>query len=279
MKTVQIDKVKIRVFEEEDLRNKLNLDEKGIKLVLDYQRTFPELLQDDAEGFVINGETLWNELNKPQGRYSKWYNRKIKDFYIEGVDFSRCTKIVPSMKNGNGKKVERHYFTLETAKHIAMSTGTDFNSSEEVRNKGRLVRDYFILMERTLRNYKEWADVRGEEKSGYNNMVMELTKWIERNGHDIKDLKVFRARECNMLNIALTGMSATEIRSYFESKDEITRDNLTTEYNKALSKLQELNTSLLISDLDYTMRSGIIEGTCKRQYPHLYIKEQMEKIS
>lgn len=274
MKTVQIDKVKIRVFEEEDLRNKLNLDEKGIKLVLDYQRTFPELLQDDAEGFVINSRILHRELgNKRQ--YADWIKHRIVKYnFVENVDFVEANLI--SHKNeikkshGGDRKSKDYLFTLDTAKSLAMIENNDL---------GRLVRDYFVLMERTLRNYKEWTNVRGEEKSGYNNMVMELTKWIERNGHDIKDLKVFRVRECNMLNIALTGMSATEIRSYFESKDEITRDNLTTEYNKALSKLQELNTSLLISDLDYTMRSGIIENTCKRQYPHLYIKEQMEKIS
>ena len=190
------------------------------------------------------------------------YNCKENKDYIVSRDFAKNSK--------GGRKKTKIKLTLDCSKKIAM---------RENNPQGDFICDYFILIEKTLRNYKEWADVRGEEKSGYNNMVMELTKWIERNGHDIKDLKVFRVRECNMLNIALTGMSATEIRSYFESKDEITRDNLTTEYNKALSKLQELNTSLLISDLDYTMRSGIIESTCKRQYPHLYVKEQMEKIS
>lgn len=274
MKTVQIDKVKIRVFEEEDLRNKLNLDEKGIKLVLDYQRTFPELLQDDVEGFVISSKRLHKALEVGRD-YSTWVKNRIEKYHFtENKDYIEKNLIHQNggikKSHGGDRKSKDYLFTLDTAKSLAMIENNDL---------GRLVRDYFVLMERTLRNYKEWADVRGEEKSGYNNMVMELTKWIERNGHDIKDLKVFRARECNMLNIALTGMDAVRIRSYFESKDEITRDNLTTEYNKALSKLQELNTSLLISDLDYTMRSGIIESTCKRQYPHLYVKEQMEKIS
>ena len=51
MKTVTINKIKVRIFEEKELREKLNMKEEDIEIVLEYQRTFPELLQEGVDGF------------------------------------------------------------------------------------------------------------------------------------------------------------------------------------------------------------------------------------
>ena len=46
--------------------------------------------------------------------------------------------------------------------------------------------------------------------------------------------------------------------------------------NKALDELQTLNTSLLMSDLDFDFRKQIIKTTCKNKYSHLYINKLKE---
>lgn len=109
--------------------------EKEFDSLSDCQYIFPDLLQDDVDGFVVNAEVLWNELNKPQGRYSKWYNRKIKDFYIEGVDFTKYFKKIATMKNGNGKIVERHWLSIHCAKGII----TELLYSKENKNGEKLL--------------------------------------------------------------------------------------------------------------------------------------------
>ena len=62
MKVVQINKIKVKIFEEDELREKLGMSEQNVQLVDTYQRLFPELLQDDIEGFIIDARKLYNQL-------------------------------------------------------------------------------------------------------------------------------------------------------------------------------------------------------------------------
>lgn len=113
-----------------------------------YQKTFPELLQDGVEGFVIDGEALWEQLDKPQGEFGKWFSRKISSKFVKNSDFISNDKLV-GIENTNLKRSKLEVkLTLETAKHLAMSTGMDNNSSNKVREKGKLVRSYFIKMKK-----------------------------------------------------------------------------------------------------------------------------------
>ena len=64
MKVIQRNKIKFKVFTEEELKEKLGMREEDIKVVLEYQDKFPELLQN-KEGFCIDGEKLnRNSQNK-----------------------------------------------------------------------------------------------------------------------------------------------------------------------------------------------------------------------
>ena len=51
--------------------------------------------------------------------------------------------------------------TLECAKKIAMRQNNEM---------GDLVCDYFILMEKALRNFESWSVTRGVEKEGWNTL-------------------------------------------------------------------------------------------------------------
>ena len=275
MKMVTINKIKVRVFEEDDLIQKLGLAKEKAELVLEYQRKFPELLQENNGDFIIDAENLWNQLNKPQGEYAKWFKRKIKPLFLENVDFTRYDKLVGTIKNGNGKKVERHILNVEMAKQISLMSGSDKNSSKDVRDTGRFVRDYFITMEDALRDYETWTSIREPEKDGWNIMRQYIKEWCIRNNYD-ETLNKFYIREANMININLTGKSANEIKTYIGFKDTITRDHLDSETNKAISELQNINISLLLADLDFKTRSSIIKTTCENKYSDLYINNIKE---
>ena len=62
MKEVQINNVKVKIFEDGEVIQKLGLTQKENDIIMKYQKDFPELLQDDVEGFVIDGEKLCKQL-------------------------------------------------------------------------------------------------------------------------------------------------------------------------------------------------------------------------
>lgn len=268
MKTVSINKRKVKVFEEEDLMHKLNFSKADCDLVLEYQRTFPELLQEGLDGFIIDGEVLWNELNKPQGEYGKWFKRKIKPIFTENADYLKADKLVVLNKRAS-KLLERHMFTMESAKHIAMMTGSDKNSSDEVRRIGNLVRNYFIKMETAVRNYEKWTSTREPEKKNWNYMIECLELWCRNRDFDYAD-EVFKKREANLINESLLGMRAIDLRVCLGYKDKTTRDHLNCEINHAINELQLLNSSLLLANMDFSDRKNIIVSTCNSRYSHLY---------
>ncbi|QEK12592.1 hypothetical protein FQB35_09780 [Crassaminicella thermophila] len=62
MRVAKINDVKVKVFEKKELIEKLGFTEEDAKLVMKYQKTFPELLQDGVEGFVIDAETFMGAI-------------------------------------------------------------------------------------------------------------------------------------------------------------------------------------------------------------------------
>lgn len=111
--------MKIKVFQKCDLI-KLQLTEKEIQLVKDYQEKFPQLLQyHDEQGFVVDGEILCNELEindnfntwligetrhdskgklKWQGKLIKY--RCIKTLIIQAIG-------IPQTVNSHKKKLKK----------------------------------------------------------------------------------------------------------------------------------------------------------------------------
>lgn len=257
MKTVQINKVKVRIFEENELREKLGMSEENIKLVSTYQRTFPELLQDDAEGFVINTRTLWEKLNEG-AEYATWFKRRSSKLnLVEDVDYSSIDTTVKREKGGTTLKEK--YVTLEVAKDIAFLSGTDI---------GKEVRDYFKLMEKTLRDYEKWCEVREPEKKNANKLKSELKKWGLKNFANCDENGLY-AREFNMINKNLTGFTALEIKSQIGYIDKQTREHLTIEVNKTIDFLQEFDINLLTCGMDFDTRDKMIKQICEINYKNI----------
>lgn len=268
-KTINGEVYKGEYFEEKDLINKFKKSKNDWELVDSYQKTFQALLLEDVEGFVIDARTLWNELGKPYDEFAKFMKKKVFDLFENNVDYEVIDLLVDKSKRSkNGRPEVNYNLTLETAKSLALGVGTTKKSSKEVRDKGNLVRRYFILMENIIKKNEYWNEIREPEKEGAKIMKSAICNWCIRNGFDNLN-EVFYTREFNMLNLSLTGMDAQQLRLITNTKDKQTRDNLTAEVNKALSFLQFTNTALLNNNLDFKTRTEFIKVTCENTYKNI----------
>lgn len=284
MKTVKINKIKVNIFEKQELKEKLKMNQKDIDLVIEYQRIFPELLQDDTGGFVINTQTLWEQLNKPQGTYRKFKTRNIIDYFEKDVEYNEIwmkdkVKVsedkldrgldISNLKqmNGNGY-TNVIYVTLDVAKQICMTVGVTRNTNEITRNLPTLCRKYFITMEKTLRNYKDWNKVRESVKLHVNIMKSSIAKWLIKNKQTAPNMNQY-CLEFDGINKLLTGYKAKELQNHLGYKDKETREHLEGEINNALDFLQKLNISMLDNNLSYLQRMRMIEMMCTSQYIHI----------
>lgn len=168
---------------------------------------------------------------------------------------------------GGRPSVINYKFTIDMAKHVALIENT---------SKGQLVRDYFIRMEKALRDYERWIEVREPEKAGYKELCKQLDIYY-RNTHDGKKPSIFVfTNEADMINKALLGKRAMEIKATLEYKDNETREHLNTRTNKALYELQILDSSLVIAGVDFEQRKAIVESTCKAKHQDLVIAINQE---
>jgi phage anti-repressor protein len=220
---------------------------------------------------------LWNKLNKPQGRFNDWYRRKIVNKFIESADFITYTQdcVIVNGNGGTQKKVII-MLSIETAKHLAMSTGMDNNSSIEVQNKGRMVRNYFILMEKTLRDYEKWIDIREPQKKGNNELKDTLNEDYKSTHKGESAHKFIFITENDMLNEALLGYKAKRIKEILQYEDKMTREHFTVDINKSLAELQLIDNSLILSNISYQQRKQIINNTCTSKYTN--IKQEFDEF-
>lgn len=241
------------------LTNVLGMEQEQVKMVMKYQRLFPSLLTDQ-EGFCVDGRTFWKELGKPQGDFSNWINRKVvKKQFEENIDYSSFHKTVEREK---GATVAKEYtLTIDCAKNVAMMENTKY---------GMKVRKYFILMEKALKGMQEHLIIRHPEKAGYKEMCKQLdVQYCKEHEEATSAPNYIYSNNANMINRALLGKTAKEIKVSLDMADNHTRENLSIEVNKALYELQVLNTSLIIADMDYKQRKSIVEQSCKVKYNNL----------
>lgn len=261
MKTVQINKIKYRIFEEDELREKLGMNQKDIELILEYQRLFPELLQNENT-FIYSARKLYLELGLNESQWSRWSNKNIisNTFFMENESWKVLD--IESTTSKGGKRAMDYSISVDMAKHLCMK------ADNIIAHK---FRSYFILMEKTLRDYESWNDVREPQKQNANKLKSALKSYSIRNNMDA-DYNGLYAREFNMINEELTGFKALDIKLLKGYNDKNTREHLKIEVNKAIDSLQHMDIFLLINNKSFEERNSMIKTMCNSEYK--YIKEQ-----
>lgn len=249
----------VQKFNKKELQ-RLGCTEEEINLVMTYQRKFPILLdnEDNIEKFCINARQLWNELDCPQGQFNKWTERKFKPYgFIENVDFKPFRQNSPKPQGGRPEK--DYILTMDMSKQLAMI---------DKKESGFIARKYFILMERIVKDNKDWLNTRNPERKEYKDMCEMLSSNIFKHSARPAD-KYDYSREANIINIIATGSDAQSIRNYFglSSTDELTRDSLEKEYNEKLAFLQKQNMIYLGLDMPIVERVKMLIASFGVIYP------------
>ena len=157
-----------------NMKKKLGMKDEEIKLVLDYQEAFPSL-QDTSKDAVVDGRTLWEEL-KVQQDFTHWIKKQLEkvdavkgeDFSVVFENFAQFTQdelkeMSSQQRSAYGVTVE-YVLNIDIAKEIAMVTGVAQKMNEETKRLSKLVRKYFITIEKAIRLAHEWEDTRLESK-------------------------------------------------------------------------------------------------------------------
>lgn len=211
-----------------------------VEVVQIYQKNFPELLQD-VDGFVIDARPLWTSLGEPQGKFANWSKRKIvgKGF-VENVDYVGFHKTVKATGRGN-KTTDEYMLTVDTAKNICMMENTD---------AGRLIRRYFIIIEKAFRNRIEWNFDRDDTITLHTKLkhalIVHRQKLIShKNFPKFANNNQFIAESC-MLNEVIIGMSSKEYKQLNGlSKNDAIRNHFTEEQLEYYAALQEYDADLI----------------------------------
>ena len=247
-------------FSKKELQ-RLGCNEDEVNLVMKYQKRFPIILDNEynMEKFCIDARTLWNELGCPQGQFNKWVDRKFKSYgFVENFDFITFGQKCPTA-NGGYTMSKEYTLSVDMAKQLAMI---------DKKESGFITRKYFILMERIVKDNKDWLEIRYPERKEYKSMCEALSNNIYKHNARPAD-KYDYSREANILNIIATGSEAQSIRNYFglSNQSELTRDSLEKDYNEKLAFLQKQNMIYLGLDMPIVERVKMLIASFDVIYP------------
>lgn len=245
---------------------RLKCTDEEIELVMEYQRRFPIILdnEDNIEKFCIDARELYKNIiqSDDMSHFSRWMKRAIKNYrFEENIDFTliRPTGLIKSFASGGDVKSVNYTLTIDMAKQLAIV---------DKKESGFVARKYFILMEQIVKDNKDWLDIRIPERKEYKGMCEALSNNIYKHSARPAD-KYDYSREANILNIIVTGSSAQSIRNYFglNSQNELTRDSLEKDYNEKLAFLQKQNMIYLGMDMPIVERVKMLIASFDIIYP------------
>lgn len=247
---------------------RLECTEEEIKLVMDYQKKLPVIVDED---FSIDARILHSQL-KVGKDFSTWIKGRINKYkFINDLDYKiHYDSNVPNsgdtdFTSFSSNQLARLGIKIEYSLTSNMAKELCLVENNEV---GITSRKYFILMEDLVKRNKDWLGTRFAERKNYIPMCEALSDSIYRmcgrRGDDI-DFKF----EANRLNIIATGEKAQSIRLYFgvDNPSELTRDSLYLDYNEKINFLQEQNKLLLALDLPIEKRINMLIQFFDTKYP------------
>lgn len=272
-------------FRKAFLMNSLNFEEEEAKLIMKAQKQFPSILAEDGQGFCLDGRLLHSELGVSKA-FSTWIRTNLENVdakegkdYIENWINDKGGSLEGNPENtkvtdltGMGYKKE-YKLTLDIGKEICMVTGLGNKTGEKLRENSKLIRKYFILLEKAIKKGVDWEKVRHPEKKSYKTMCATLEKNYMETHDGKKPNFTLYSNNADMLNLALFGYKSKKMKKILEVEyTDNLRDNLQIKANDALDEIQTMNNNLVVSNIDYQTRKMIINTTCKAKFMDLRVK-------
>ena len=253
-------------FNKKELQ-RLGCTESEIELVLKCQKKYPTIFDKEnlsSNDFSIDARKLYIQLITDDNgsiqkatRFNDWISKRIKKYHFaEDKDFLVTQKKVT--REIGGSTTNEYSIKLRMAEHLCMVQNNE---------NGTELRDYFCLMERIVVDNEKWWSTRNPQRANYRPMCEAISKTIYNACGRPGDDSDF-SREANIINRIATGCSALEIKTYLGvGLNELTRDNLTNEYNEKIAFLQEQNILLLGMGLPIVQRVNMLISFFDTKYP------------
>ena len=234
-------------FTEEELKQ-YGLSDNEITTILEYQSLLP-ILQEN-ENNTISAKELHNQL-KVSRDFSTWIKQQIEDLeLVENIDY-----FIDSPLKGSG--LVDYQLKLSDAKEIAMLAGSKGGrTSEELKKMSKLVRKYFIAIEKAFKNRTNWntnrkntlincKELRGALITKREELLNGVPEWItDGNLYSI---------EFSLLNTVILGMSATQYRKEHNiSSNEQIRNYFSEDQLDDVERLERYDAQLIISQEIYS---------------------------
>lgn len=239
------------------------MNEERVKLVLRAQKEFPELLESDAK-YISDFRGLYIKLGLNESQYARWVNKNIvqNEFFAENKDWFLLDIRASEGKRGNFSS--NYKITVDFAKHLCMMARTE---------KAHEIRNYFIYLEESIKDMKDWYNVRNPQKESYVKMT-NIIKEQYMKEHDYKEPSTFiYTNNADMINMCLFGFKSKQIKGLLDIEyEDSLRDNIVIECNKAIDEIQTLNANLVISNVDFQTRKVIITNACNAKFLSARVK-------
>lgn len=234
-------------FTEEELKQ-YRLSDNEIATILEYQSLLP-ILQEN-ENNTISAKELHNQL-KVSRDFSTWIKQQIEDLeLVKNIDY-----FIDSPLKGSG--LVDYQLKLSDAKEIAMLAGSKGGrTSEELKKMSKLVRKYFIAIEKAFKNRTNWntnrkntlincKELRGALITKREELLNGVPEWIT-NGN-------LYSIEFSLLNTVILGMSATQYRKEHNiSSNEQIRNYFSEDQLDDVERLERYDAQLIISQEIYS---------------------------
>lgn len=241
-------------FTKDELKQ-YGLSDDEIATIIEYQALLP-VLQEENENW-ISAKLLHNQL-KVSRDFSTWIKKQIEDMeLIENVDYKIDSPLKVNQNNKGGDRRSLDYLIqVSTAKEIAMVAGSKGgNTSKELKEMSKLVRKYFIIIEKAFKNRTSWnknrkntlincKELRGALITKREELLNGVPEWIT-NGN-------LYSIGFSLLNTVILGMSATQYRKEHNiPSNEQIRNYFSEDQLDDVERLERYDAQLIISQEIY----------------------------
>lgn len=221
----------------------------------------------------IDARTLFNELNLGTSgiKFVDWINNIIDKYsFLENKDYTISFKEEGLSQEKNKQEghdnatLKEYTLTLDCAKKVAMRENTD---------NGDLVCDYFISLEKAVKEMENWYNIRNPQKESYKTMCNAIYEQYKKATDGKEPNKYIYITNADMINLCLFGKKSYDMKLVLDVEyEDLLRDSLTVEANHAIHEIQLLNESLVLSNVDFQTRKQIIINTCNSKFLSIRLK-------